>query len=296
MRAESSLSPPPEPHHRRGWIYDAGGRDPRIGCSVAAQHTKHIRICGNSGVILVAHHHLSPQFPMPVLPGRLQGLAMHIDKMAEETFNEHHKSVVYVMGRSAASTGIAKSTGFVIGRKGTSCLVMLCAHQVRNDDAITIRLPGQTEEYRATKMDKYCANGSDIAIIKADGVNEEVKALEFCDMVDVAAKTVVIRIGFVIPPNMPFHPLNPSVSIGTVTTKLVQNRSMGIADLVYSANGRHGLSGSVLLLGNKVIGMTYAIGGALEKDLGYARPSGTIHFQLKIWLNKQPNVSLLTLC
>ncbi|TVU36199.1 hypothetical protein EJB05_18121 [Eragrostis curvula] len=185
---------------------------------------------------------------------------MDIQELAKETLKEHEKSVVLIIIRSA-TTGAAlnRGTGFVIGRKGTSYLVMTCAHilQKLDDGILNVRLAGESKEHMATKMDRYCDDGTDIAIIKVDNVHQECNALQFCDAVDVAAKTVVIKLGYILVSGSSRHTLKPSVCIGTVATQLLQNGSKGIEDLVYSASGKHGLSGSAVMLGNEVIGVYY---------------------------------------
>lgn len=169
-------------------------------------------------------------------------IIMDVQKLAQDTFNNLHKSVVLVICKVPNGPSYSTGSGFIIGKtQRGSYLVMTCFHVIRGPDPsvvpiIRVRIPNDdkdTEEYEAfivkgTKKDdaderEFASRESDLALIEVHGVTREYQPLEFCDseaVKDVRPETCVFVLGYILQPDRPGTPrhvnLEPSVSPGAI--------------------------------------------------------------------------------
>ncbi|CAL4947130.1 unnamed protein product [Urochloa decumbens] len=239
---------------------------------------------------------------------------MNIQKSAQETFNNLHKSVVWVLRNSPNDPKVSSGSGFIIGKtQRGSYLVMTCEHVIRGPDPevepiISVRIPNDdkdTTEYEAvivkgTKKDAaaagviaFSSKRIDLAIIEVCGVTRECQPLEFCDpkaVEDVRPETNVFILGYVSPPTRPGTPsylnLEPAVLPGIVSTP-VKNRGAVIQDIAFTSHAKHGVSGSPLIFGGRVLGANCQQG--IGSNTCYARSVNTVNSVLKQWLQIADN-------
>uniref|UniRef100_A0A0A8YFM6 Serine protease n=1 Tax=Arundo donax TaxID=35708 RepID=A0A0A8YFM6_ARUDO len=219
---------------------------------------------------------------------------MNIQKSAQEIFDKYSKSVVLILREKESGNQergnrrhFSVGTGFIIGRKGTSYLVMTCRHLIGGESSkplsdykLSVRIPRETKEYKA--MNVRDDVDSDLAIIQINGVTQDCPVLHFGDLEDVAPETPVFQFGYIVKSAEDLH-LDPSICPGTITTPLLEGGPGGIQDVVYNVSSKHGASGSaVMLSNNKVIGVHHVIQPGTH--VSFARSSETVKAIMKNWL------------
>jgi hypothetical protein len=168
---------------------------------------------------------------------------------------------------------------------------MTCQHIIRDFVAsrhtLCVSFAGNATEYEAKILHQH--ERTDIAIIRVFGTNRKYPALRFGDAEDVPAGTNVCMLGYIFT-GQTVRALNPGVCPGK-TSAPPQIRGRGLKDVVFTSTGNAGLSGSPVMVGDKVIGVMFC---SLIQVL-HARSSETINGLLKHLLHVAPNVSFYCL-
>lgn len=138
--------------------------------------------------------------------------------MVREAFNAYHKSIVMIIKRTADSC--FASSGFIIGRKDSSYLVMTCRHCVTlssnpPDLKLNVRISMETKEYEARIL--YDDPATDLAIVQVMNVPKEEKCpvLQFRILDATCANTSIVQLGYLIQ-SPDFLNLEPGASPGTI--------------------------------------------------------------------------------
>ncbi|CAM0147773.1 unnamed protein product [Urochloa decumbens] len=217
---------------------------------------------------------------------------MDIEKMVQETFNNYRKSMVLIIKRMDESR--TASSGFIIGKKDTSYLVMTCRHCITASSntsnlRLNVRISGKTKEYEVKVL--YDDALTDLAIIQVIDVpqDEECPILQFRSLEATPFNTPIVQLGYLLQSSDILN-LEPASSPGTIIMPFYQNGQMSIKDVVYSAATKHGCSGSAVVLDSKVIGVSYTV--SLTGHTSFARSSYTVGEVLKNWLQIAPNANM----
>ncbi|XP_066360518.1 uncharacterized protein [Miscanthus floridulus] len=202
--------------------------------------------------------------------------------LEQRVYDKHRGSVVHLVAERATKEGwkVGSGTGFIVHNDGTSCLVLTCAHLIKESKRLSVRFGA---DRIASARLVHVSEPVDLALLRVQGASV-CTPLEFSDEADLSGKEVVVM-GFIGLDKSSIC-IDPGTSRGHILGEAVVTRT-GSGDLLefFTTNlsAAKGMSGSPVFLEDNVAGVLFGNDAALINVLTVA----SVKAAMKTWARRK---------